>query len=388
MIGNASDKMRIYLDNAATTKADPEVIKTMLPFQELHTGNASSLHRLGLEAAKGIEKAREIIARKINANPKEIFFTSSGTESNNFAIKGISFATHRKRNHIITSKIEHPSIIEVTKWLQRQGFEITYLSVDKEGFVDPKDVEKAIKKETILVSIGHANNEIGTIEPIEEIGTICRKRGVYFHTDACQSFTKIEIDVKKQNLDLLTLNAHKLHGPKGVGVLYIREGVKIEPLLHGGGQENNLRSGTYNTAGIVGFGRAVEIANITDINRMAKLRDYFIHKLQNNIEDAVLNGPRERRLCNNINLRFRSISGRVLLWKLNEKNIFIATGSACSSARSTPSHVLLGIGIEPESAQRAIRISLSKWTIKDELDILAKNLILIVKKEVGNLWLK
>lgn len=375
--------MKIYLDNAATTKPDPEVVKAILSFQELNIGNASSLHKLGVEAAKGIEKAREIIAKRINANPEELFFTSGGTESNNFAIKGIAFANNGKGNHIVTSKIEHPSVIEVTKWLEKRGFAITYLPVDREGFVDPNDVEKAIKKETILVSIMHANNIIGTIEPIEEIGAICRKKGVYFHTDACQSLTKTELDVKKQNLDLVTLNAHKIHGPKGVGILYIKEGVKIDSLLHGGGQENGFRSGTYNTEGIVGFGKAVEIADIADIKKMIELRDYFIQKIQSSIEDVTLNGSGKRRLCNNINLSFKSVNCKLLFWKLNEKNIFISTGSACLSAELTPSHVLLAIGKEPEVAQRAVRISLSKWTTKEEMDFVAQNLIEIVQKERG-----
>jgi len=373
--------MEVYLDNAATTKTDPQVIKVMFSLQESIIGNASSLHKLGLKAANEVEKSRQIIAQKINALPEEIFFTSGGTESNNLALKGVAFAAKGKGRHIIVSKIEHPSIIETARWLEKQAFEITYLGVDKEGFVNPDDVEKAIKKETILVSVMHANNEIGTVEPIGEIGAICRKRGVYFHADACQSFTKLKLDVKKQNLDLVTLNAHKIHGPRGIGALYVKKGIKIEPILHGGNQESGFRSGTYNTEAIAGFGKAVEIANTSDIKRMTELRDYFIRKIKNSIEDVFLNGPQERRLCNNINLGFKSVSGKKLLSELNKRDIFISTGSACSSNKLTPSHVLLAMGIEPEAAKEAIRISLSKWTRQEELDFVIRNLTGIVQRQ-------
>jgi len=375
--------MEIYLDNAATSSLDPKVLEAMLSCQDLNMANASSFHKLGVKAAKAIEKARERIAQKINADPRELIFTSGGTESNNFVMKGVASANKGKGNHIITSAIEHQSIIEVTHWLKRQGFEITYLPVDREGSVDPHDIEKEIKKETILVSIIHANNEIGTIEPIDEIGEVCRRKGVYFHTDACQSFAKINLDVKKQNLDFVTLNAHKTHGPKGVGALYIRREVNIEPLLHGGGQEDGFRSGTYSTEGIVGFGKAVEIVDHADIKSMSKLRDYFIQKIQNSVNDVIVNGCSERRLCHIINLRFSAVSGELLARNLNEKNIFISTGSACSSTKLTPSHVLLAMGLEPELAKEAIRISLSKWTTRQELDFVVQNIIEIVQKERG-----
>ncbi|MBU1940833.1 MAG: cysteine desulfurase [Candidatus Thermoplasmatota archaeon] len=374
---------KIYLDNAATSKLDPETRKGMLLCQDLEMMNASSPHKLGVKAAKAIEKARTIIAQKTNAYPKEIIFTSGGTESNNLAIKGIAFANIKKGNHIITSKIEHPSVLEATKWLKKHGFEITYLPVDKEGFVDSIYLERAIKKETILVSVIHGNNEIGTIEPIYEIGSICRKRGVYFHIDACQSFTKTDLDVKKYNLDLVTLNAHKIHGPKGVGALYIREGVRFDPLLHGGGQERGFRSGTYNTEGIVGFGRAVEIADEGDIKQMAKLRDYFIQKVQDSVMGVTLNGPRDNRLCNNINLRFNSVSGQKLTRELSERNIFVSAGSACLSTKLIPSHVLLAIGLKPELAEGGVRFSLSKFTTIKELNLVVENIIEIVQKERG-----
>ncbi|MCK5581342.1 MAG: cysteine desulfurase [Candidatus Omnitrophica bacterium] len=376
--------MNIYLDNAATTKLYPEVIEEMLPYQEVDFGNASSINKLGIRSAKAIEKARLIISKAINANPEEIFFSSGGTESNNSAIIGIAFANKKKGNHIITSAIEHPSIHEVTKWIETQGFEVTYLPVDREGFINPHDVEKAIEKKTVLVSIMQANNEIGTIEPIFEIGKICKEKEVYFHSDACQSLTKTELDVRKQYLDIVTLNAHKIHGPKGVGAIFIKKGTNINPLLHGGGQENNFRSGTYNTPGIVGFGKAVEISNQTDVKEMIYLRDCFIQRIRDNIEDVLVNGPEgEKRLSNNINLIFKNVNGKSLFLELNKRDIFISTGSACSSAELMPSRVLIAIGHNPETANGAIRISTSKFTTKEELDFVVENIIDIVKKERG-----
>jgi len=373
------NKIEIYLDNAATSAIDLRVSEAMLSCQDMKAMNASSTHKPGVIAAKAVEKARTVIAQKIHSETQELIFTSGGTESNNLAIKGIAFANRERGKHIITSKIEHSSVLETTKWLEKQGFEITYLPVDEEGLVSPKDVEKAIKQETILVSIIHANNEIGTIESISEIGAICRSKKVYFHSDACQSFTKTRINVKSQNLDLMSLNAHKIHGPKGVGALYVRNGVKIEPLLHGGGQEDGLRSGTYNTEGIVGFGKAVEIAEIKDIKKMAKLRDYFIQKIQNNIEGVDLNGPRAKRLCNNISLRFRFVNGQTLARELNEKNIYVSVGSACLSTKVAPSHVLLAIGLESEQAQETVRISLSRWTTMEEMNLVIQRLVEIVQ---------
>src|SRR3989344_1616493 len=285
----------IYLDNAATTPLDDRVLEAMKPYFSLKFGNASSLHQKGQEAKMALEESRAIIAKSINAKIDEIIFTSGGTESNNLAIKGLAFAYPDKK-HIIISSIEHDCVLNACKFLEKQGYKITYLNADSEGFIDLKELEKAITKDTLLISIIHGNNEIGTIQDLEEIGKICRAKKVYFHTDACQSYTKTLIDVKKQNLDLVTLNAHKIHGPKGVGALYLREGIKIIPLAHGGGHEKNRRSGTENIPGIVGFAEAVKIARKSDVEKMRKLRDKLISGLEK-ISMARLNGPRgEKRL--------------------------------------------------------------------------------------------
>src|SRR3989344_3653443 len=269
----------IYLDNGATTIVEKKAVRAMLPYMTEKYGNASSIHHKGQEAKLALEEARETIAKSINARPEEIIFTSGGTESNNLAIKGIAFANRKKGNHIITTKIEHDSVIEPCQWLEKEGFNVTYLDADKEGFVDPTELEKAITKETILVSVIHANNEIGTIQNLEILGKICRKHNVLFHTDACQSYTKTELDVRKQNLDLVSINGHKIHGPKGVGALYLRKGIKIVPLLHGGGHENELRSVTENVAGVVGFAAAVKLANKAHARQMEKMRDYLIKNI-------------------------------------------------------------------------------------------------------------
>lgn len=371
--------MEIYLDNIATTKLDIQVIEAMHPYFDLHYGNASSIHKAGKKSVKAIEQAREIIANKINALPEEIFFTSGGTEANNWALKGLFFANKNKGNHIIISDIEHPSIIEITKWLKTHKAEITYIPIDKNGFVSPEDIKRAIRKETILVSIMHSNNEIGTIQPIAEIGNICNKNGVYFHTDACQTLTKELIDVKKQKLDFVSLNAHKLHGPKGVGALYIRKGCIIEPHLHGGGQENNLRSGTYNTPAIVGFGKAIEIANNNDITNMNELKDFFTAQINQRIKDVKFNSTiGENSLCNLINLGFKGIRGKLLFQELNKRNIIISAGSACSSTKLTPSHVLLAMGMDETSAHEGVRIGLSKFTKKIDLEFVINNIIEII----------
>jgi cysteine desulfurase len=369
----------IYLDNAATTKIDEKVLKEMLPYLKNKYGNASSIYDKGVEAMKVVDDSRKIVADSINAASEEIIFTSGGTESNNFALKGIVMANPEKK-HIITTKIEHPSILNTCEFLKSMEIKIDYLTVNEEGLININELKSLINKNTLLVSIIHGNNEIGTIQDIQEIGKICRDRGVYLHVDACQSFMKIKIDVKKMNIDLMTLNAHKIHGPKGVGVLFIRKGIKIIPLFHGGGQEKNIRGGTENVAGIVGFAKAVSLYNNKDIEKMKRLRDEAIKELLN-IPKTYLNGPvGDKRLSNNINIRFDGIEGESILGLLNEKGIYVSTGSACSSKNLKPSHVLLAIGLKPENAHGSIRISLSKYTTDNEIKELIKNMYLIVKK--------
>ncbi len=373
---------RIYLDYAATTPVDPRVLRAMEPFFTKKFGNTMSLHSFGREAKKALEEAREKVASLIKAEAKEVIFTGSATESNNLALKGIAFANRKKGKHIITSKIEHDCVLNSCRWLEKQGFEVTYLPVDKYGLVNPSDVDAAIRKDTILVSIMHANNEIGTIEPIKEIGKICREHGVYFHTDAAQSYGKIPIDVNKMNIDLLTANAHKVYGPKGVGALYIREGVEIEPLLHGGGHEFGLRSSTVNISGVVGFGAAAEIAKKEmkkEAKRLTKLRDMLIKGVLK-IKDSHLNGHPKKRLPNNTNFWFAYIEGEALVLYLDAKGIAASTGSACSSASLEPSHVLLAIGLKPYEAHGSLRLTLGRWTKKEEIKYVLEVLPEVVEK--------
>jgi len=394
---------RIYLDYAATTPVDKKVVKAMAPFMTESFGNTMSLHSFGQEAKFALDQSRQVLADLINANSNEIIFTGSATESNNLALKGIAlaslsrersgFANKIKGNHIIISAIEHPCIMESVKWLSKNGFEVTKLSVDKFGMVNPEDVKRAITDKTILVSVIHASNEIGTIEPIAEIGKICREKGVYFHTDASQSFGKIPIDVKKMNIDLLTASSHKMYGPKGVALLYIREGVKIEPILHGGGQENGLRSSTVNIPGTVGFAKAAEICKKgmkSESAKLTKLRDKAIRGILK-IEGAKLNGPPphkasagqshpKNRLPNNINVSFPYIEGESLIIQLDLHGIACSTGSACSSMKLEPSYVLLAIGLKPEEAHGSLRISLGRFTTEKEINYLLKVLPKIVKQ--------
>lgn len=356
----------IYLDNAATTKLDKEVEKEIKKYFSKEYGNPSSMHKAGQKAKELIEKSREKIAKEINAKKEEIIFTSSGTESNNLTIKGLFWSNYPEKNHIITTKIEHDCILKSCRWLEKQGAEITYLNVDKEGFIDLEELEKSITPKTILVSIIHANNEIGTIQNLEKIGEICKKKNVLFHSDACQSFTKIKIDVEKMKLDLLTLNAHKIHGPKGVGALYIKKGTKITPLLHGGEHEFGIRSSTQNVLGIVGFAKAVGIKKENE--NIEKMREYFIEELEK-IPKTKINGPKgKNRLCNNINVCFNNIEAESIGSLLNSKGIFVSVGSACASNTLEPSHVLRAIGKNDLEANSSIRISISKYTTKKEID--------------------
>lgn len=374
----------IYLDNAATTKVDDNVLKEMIPYYTENYGNASSLHLKGEEAKRSLESAREIISKEIGAKHKEIIFTGSGTEANNFAIKGLFFSNYPEKNHVITTKIEHDCVLNACKWLEIRGCDVTYLDVNEKGFVNLKQLENAITDKTFLVSIIHGNNEIGTIQNLEEIGKICKKKSVLFHTDACQSFTKVPINVNKKNIDLMTLNAHKIHGPKGVGALYIKSGVgiRITPLLHGGGQEFKLRSSTENVAGIVGFAKAVKISKKRDVKKMIKLRNYFIKGLLEipNVRLNGADGEKGNRLCNNINVSFMNIEGEAVGSFLNSIGIFTSTGSACSSKSLEPSHVLMAIGLSPIMANSSIRISISKYTTKQEVDYVLNEIKKIVKR--------
>lgn len=371
----------IYLDNGATTKVDPLVVETMLLYFTQKYGNASSSHTFGQEAKEALEQSRQVIAKSINAQPEEIIFTSGGTESNNLALKGIAFANKHQGNHIITTKIEHDCVLKSCEWLEKQGFKITYLNVDSEGFVKPEELEKAIAPQTILVSIIHGNNEIGTIQNLEELGRICQKKKVYFHTDACQSYTKTELDVKKQNLDLVTLNAHKIHGPKGVGALYVKKGTKITPWQHGGGHEFDLRSGTENVPSIVGFAEAVKLASHQKhILHMAKLRDKLVQNVLK-IPGTRLNGHlSHQRLCNNANFSFAGIEGEALGGYLDQKFVSSSTGSACSSRSLEPSHVLKAIGLADEQAHGSLRLTLSRFTTEEEIDYVIDILPGLVKK--------
>lgn len=376
-------RKKIYLDYAATTPVDPRVVKKMMPYFSEKFGNTMSLHSLGQEAKEALEESREIIANFMGAKPTEIIFTSSATESNNLALKGIAFANKDKGNHIIISSIEHACIMESAKWLERQGFEITRLKVDKYGLVDLKEVKKAIKKETILVSIMHANNEIGTIEPIEEIGKICKERGVYFHTDAAQSFGKIPIDVNKMNIDLMTISSHKMYGPKGAAALFVREGTKIEPILHGGGHEMGLRSSTVNVAAIVGFAEAVKICKREmkkEAERLTRLRDKLIKGVLRKIKGSHLNGHPKLRLPNNANFWFEGVEGESIVIQLDLLGISASTGSACSSEKLEPSHVLLAIGLKPWQAHGSLRLSLGRWTKENEIDYTLKVLPKVIEK--------
>lgn len=362
----------IYLDNAASTAMDERVINEMMPYFRDEAGNPSSLHSKGKTAKEALEKARADIASCLNAEPDEIIFTSSGTESNNFAVKGCAFANRKKGKHIITSVIEHECVTNSCKWLQEQGFEVTYLPVDSDGLVDPAKLKDSIRPDTVLVSIMHANNEIGVIEPVDEIGKICREKEIYFHTDACQSFGKIPFDVKKSNIDMATINAHKIHGSKGVGALYVRRGVNILPWQHGGGQESGMRSATENVPGIVGFAKAATLCTeemFPEMNRLMSLRDKIIDTIFEQIPTAYLNGHRHIRIPNNVNIGFQGFEGQApnLLMTLDEMGIAVSTGSACSSKKKS-SHVLLAIGRNPVQAIGALRISMGRFTTESDID--------------------
>jgi len=361
----------MYLDNSATTKLNKEVLEEMKPYLENQFGNPSTLYSLGREAKKALEEARKRVADSINAEKDEIIFTSGGSESDNMAIKGIAFKLHKKGKHIITSEIEHPAVKETLYFLESLDFKVTYLPVYENGIVKIEDLENAITPETILITIMHGNNEIGTLQPIEEIGRIAREKGIVFHTDAVQTFGKVPIDVEKQNIDLLSLSSHKINGPKGVGALYIKKGVRLVPLIHGGGQERGLRSGTENVAGIVGFGKAAELA-IEHLDEhsseLSAVRDELIDKVLTTIPEAYLNGDRNQRLPNVVNFRFKAIEGESLILLLDSKGYQTSTGSACSSKTLEASPVLTALGLDPVDVHGSLRISLALDSEKFDID--------------------
>jgi cysteine desulfurase len=376
----------IYLDYAATTRLDDVVLQEMMPYFSQYYGNASSLHQFGTMAKEVLEVSKSKIADSIGASHNEIFFTSGGTESNNWALKGIAWANRNKGNHIIVSSIEHDCILNTCKWLEENGFEITYLPVDKFGIIDLQFLIDSITPQTILVSVMHANNEIGTIEPIDEIGLICKRYGILFHSDACQSFGKIPVNVNSMKVDLLTFNAHKIYGPKGIGALYIRNGVKIYPLLHGGGQEFGLRSTTENIPGIVGFAKAVELCMDemqAEYKRLTSLRNELISFLKNSFDNVYFNGHSEKRLPGHLSFSLKGLEGETirLLLMLDELDISVSAGSACSSndKTSNASHVLKAIGLNSLEARGAIRVSFGRYTTKCELEKFIYSLTRVMK---------
>lgn len=376
---------RIYLDNSATTHTDAEVLQKMLPYFSDVYGNGSSQHFFGREALAAIDEAREKVAKAIGAKPSEIYFTSGGTESDNWAIKGAAHALRAKGNHIITTAIEHPAVIQTCKRLEKEGFEVTYLPVDDEGFVTADQVENAITDKTVLISVMTANNEVGTIEPIREIGAVAKKHKVLFHTDAVQAIGNVPIDVVKDNIDMLSMSAHKFYGPKGVGVLYKRTGVKTERFMDGGEQERNMRASTLNTPGIVGLGAAIEKA-VLDMEKnnahVKELRDFFVAEVLANISDVRYNGTKDtsRRLASNANFSFEYIEGESILMSLDLAGIAVSSGSACSSGSLEPSYVLLSLGVPIELAHGSIRFSFGKDNTREEVEYTLKKLYEVVAR--------
>lgn len=373
----------VYLDNAATTKVRPEVVEAMLPYFTEIYGNASAVYDFGQKCKQAIEDARETIGSSIGTRASNIYFTAGGSESDNWALKGVAEVYKDKGKHIITTKIEHHAILHTCAYLEQQGYEVTYLDVDADGLVSPEDVKKAIRPDTILISVMFANNEIGTIEPIEEIGAIAHEHGILFHTDAVQAYAQVPIDVEKMHIDLLSASGHKLNGPKGIGFLYIRQGLKLKSFIHGGAQERKRRAGTENVPGIVGLGKAVEIAMATMDERIKKeseLRDYLIARIEDEIPFAKINGHRVKRLPNNINFCFRFIEGESMLIMLDMAGICGSSGSACTSGSLDPSHVLLAIGLPHEIAHGSLRLTLSDEITKDQLDYVVDHLKEIVAK--------
>lgn len=375
--------MKVYMDNAATTALSSEVLNAMMPYLTDIYGNASSVHSFGQDAKKGVDKAREQVARAINAAFDEIIFTGSGTEADNIAIKGAAFKNEKKGKHIITTTVEHHAVLHTCEELARKGFDITYLPVDEYGMITPKQVEDALRDDTILVTVMFANNEVGSIMPIEEIGRICHDRKILFHTDAVQAVTHVPIDVKEMHIDMLSLSAHKFHGPKGVGALYVRKGVAITPVIVGGAHERGRRAGTENVAGIVGLGAAIELAMSNmdrDMVRIKGMRDRLIAEIPKRIDEVKLNGHPTKRLPGNVNFSIKYIEGEAILLMLDINGIAASSGSACTSGSLDPSHVLLALGIPHEIAHGSLRLTLSGMTTDEEVDYVLDTLPRIVSK--------
>lgn len=374
---------KVYLDYAATTPVDPLVSEAMEPYFFEKFGNASSLHAYGQEAKKGLEDSRQVLADFIGARPEEIVFTSGGTESDNFALLGAAYALEKKGNHIITSAIEHHAISEPAKFLEKKGFKITYLDVDQDGLVSGDDLKKAITDKTILVSIMHANNEIGTIQPIAQLAQITKEKGIYFHTDAVQTFGHIPVNVNELNVDLLSLSAHKFYGPKGVGALYIRKGTRLETFMRGGDQERGRRASTHNVAGIAGCARAIQLCQekmVEEIKFQSRLRDKLIKEIPLRIPEVRLNGHATQRLPNNVNFSIKYIEGESMLLSLDLLGIAVSTGSACTSSSLEPSHVLLAIGLDHATAHGSLRITLGRFTKESDINFLLEKLPAVVEK--------
>lgn len=372
-----------YFDHAATTPVGENVLKAMLPYFTYEYGNASSLYTIGRKSKKAIEEARRKVAKAIGAKPNEIYFTSCGSESDNLAIKGVAYANKSKGKHIITSKIEHPAVLNTCRTLERQGFEVTYLDVDENGFVKIEQLANAIKNDTILISIMFANNEIGTIQPIGIIGDLAHQKNILFHTDSVQAIGNIKIDVEKLNIDLLSMSGHKFYGPKGIGALYVKEGVEFEKIQDGGHQEKDKRAGTENVAEIVGLGEAIEevYKNFDEYNKkLVELRDYYIEEITKRIPNTKLNGDRIKRLPGNANLSFKDINAQELLLDLDELGICASAGSACSTGQTSPSHVLTAIGLKPEFATGTLRITFGKDNTKEDVEFLINSLEQIINK--------
>ena len=371
----------IYFDNSATTKIKTEVLNEMMPYLTTEYGNASSLYSVGRSAKRAIEKARNRVAELLNCNHNEIYFTGGGSESDNIALKGFAYANKEKGNHIITSKIEHPAILETCKTLERQGFEVSYINVNEDGIIDVEELRKSIKTNTILISVMTANNEVGTVQPIEEIAKIAHDNNVVFHTDAVQAIGNVQIDVEKMRIDMLSLSSHKINGPKGVGALYIKNGIEVEKFINGGHQEKDRRAGTENVAGIVGIGKAAEIARKnmeTHIRNLSKIRDYYIKKVQKEIPNIRINGSMENRLPGNANISFKGINASELIFKLDERGICVSSGSACSSENTNPSHVLTAMNVPEVYLNSAIRTTFGDNNTFEQVDYVVKILKQII----------